>query len=335
MEKPIKFVVVGAGTIGKRHIEMIQFNPSCELVSVVDTNEAIHKPGLPYFLSLDDYFQTGPECDVMIIASPNGLHAVQAIRALENGKHVIIEKPMALSSIEGQNIYDSSKKHQKHVFIVMQNRYSPTVKWLKSIIEQGILGKIYLVQINCFWNRDERYYKKNSWHGSLDLDGGSLFTQFSHFVDFLYWIFGDIHNISSIMNNYSHQELTEFEDTGIINFNFADGGMGSLNFSTAVRNENLESNILIIAENGSIKIGGQYMDRILLGNIKDYVFPDEFKNSSSEDGKLQNLMNHAQVIENVVNVLTSNGSTDTSILEGMKVIKIIEKMYSSKKPAFN
>jgi len=212
----------------------------------------------------------------------------------------------------------------------MQNRYSPPSVWIKEIIEKGILGKIYMVQLNCYWNRDERYYKQDTWHGKKDLDGGTLFTQFSHFIDIMYWLFGDIQNIIAKLNDFNHQQLTEFEDSGFIHFDFVNGGMGCLNYSTAIWNKNVESSMTIIAENGSVKIGGQYMNEVEYCHIKDYNMPKLAPTNPGNDygaykGSAQN---HHYVIENVVDVLKNRSTITTNALEGLKVVEIIERMYN-------
>jgi predicted dehydrogenase len=211
----------------------------------------------------------------------------------------------------------------------MQNRYSPPSAWLKEIMQQKLLGRIFLVQVNCYWNRDDRYYTGKTW----DLDGGVLFTQFSHFIDILYWLFGDIKNISSRFTNFNHTRLTEFDDSGFVNFEFANGGMGCINFSTAVWKENLESSLTIIAENGTVKIGGQYMNEVEVCNIKDYQMPGLAEASPPNDyGSYKgSAANHHHFFSNVVEVLRGSGSITTNALEGMKVVEIIEKITAAGK----
>jgi predicted dehydrogenase len=213
----------------------------------------------------------------------------------------------------------------------MQNRYSPPSLWIKDLIDNGKLGKIFMVQLNCYWNRDERYYNGEGWHGRKDLDGGTLFTQFSHFIDIMYWLFGDIGNINAKIASHNHKGLTEFEDSGFVNFDFLNGGMGSLNFSTSVWGTNLESSMTIIAERGSVKIGGQYMNEVEYCHIKDYTMPQLAPTNPGNDygtykGSAQN---HNFVVENVVKVLQGDGSISTNALEGMKVVDIIERIYKA------
>jgi predicted dehydrogenase len=221
----------------------------------------------------------------------------------------------------------------RHVFGVMQNRFSPPSVWIKDMIESGRLGEIYMVQLNCYWNRDERYYTPSSWHGKKELDGGTLYTQFSHFIDILYWLFGDLKNIHSRLFDFKHKDLTEFEDSGFVTFDFVHGGSGILNFSTAIWDKNLESSMTIIAEKGSVKIGGQYMDKVEYCHVKDYTMPDLAPTNPGNDygaykGSAQN---HNFVINNVVDVLKQRGSISTNALEGLKVVDIIERIYASSK----
>jgi len=335
MEKKIKFAVIGCGHIGKRHAEMISRNDDAELVSLVDLRQKetldIEKYGVPFFSSLTEFLGSGTEVDVVVIATPNGSHAPQALESLEARKHVVIEKPMALRKLDAENIIFKALQVNKRVFAVMQNRYSPPSIWIKDLIDSGKLGKIYMVQLNCFWNRDERYYKSGGWHGTKEQDGGTLYTQFSHFIDILYWLFGDIHNIRAKIANHNHAHLTEFEDSGIVSFDFLNGGMGSINFSTSVWGANLESSMTVIGEHGSIKIGGQYMNEVEYCHIKDYEMPELAPTNPGNDygaykGSAQN---HNFVIDNVVKVLMNDGSISTNALEGMKVVDIIERIYNS------
>ena len=314
---------------------MIQANKRCELVALCDEtpleNLALTDFEEPFFQNIEALLSTTLAFDVVIIATPNGLHEQQALKALDAQKHVVIEKPMALTKAGCERIIFKALQKHKQVFCVMQNRYSTPSVWLKELIESGQLGKIFMVQTNCYWNRDDRYYTAGSWHGKKDLDGGTLFTQFSHFVDLMYWCFGDITNIKSRLMNFNHKNTTDFEDSGFVSFDFMDGGMGSIHYSTAVWDKNLESSITIIAENGAVKIGGQYMDKIEYCHVKDYTMPaittinppidfEQYKGAAA---------NHHYVIENIVDVLRGQKAITTNALEGMKVVEIIERIYAT------
>ena len=335
----IRFAVVGCGHIGKRHAEMVKREEGAELVALCDIRPqeelGIENYPVPFYSNLTDLLQAGLDLDVINICVPNGLHAQLAIQALETGHHVVIEKPMALTLADAEKVVYTSLKYRKQVFCVMQNRYSPPSVWIREMVESGRLGKIYMVQLNCYWNRDDRYYKPGGWHGDAQLDGGTLFKQFSHFIDIMYWLFGDICNIQARFADFNHQHSTAFEDSGFVNFSFVNGGMGCLNYSTAVWDKNMESSMLIIAENGSVKIGGQYMNEVEYCHIKDYDMPELAPTNPGNDygpykGSAQN---HNFVIRNVVNVLSGKPGEmiTTNVLEGMKVVDIIQRIYAEKK----
>jgi predicted dehydrogenase len=330
----IKFAVIGQGHIGKRHAEMVRRNPDCELVAVCDikTKEELGITEITeaFYHDVDEMLAKHPEVEVVNICSPNGLHAQHCLKSLEAKKHIVVEKPMALNTRDCETIIYKSLQMHKNVFCVMQNRYSPPSVWLKEIVETGKLGEIFMVQLNCYWNRDERYYKKGTWKGDQELDGGTLFTQFSHFIDIMYWLFGDLTDIQAKFNDFTHKDSTDFEDSGFISFKFVHGGMGCLNYSTAVWDKNLESSLTIIGEKGSVKVGGQYMDKVEYCHIKDYEMPELAPTNPANDyGHYKgSANNHHYVIENVVNTIKGRTTITTNALEGMKVVDIIERIYS-------
>ncbi|MBS1783758.1 MAG: Gfo/Idh/MocA family oxidoreductase [Bacteroidetes bacterium] len=339
MSNKIRFAVVGCGHIGKRHAEMIQRNTDAQLVALVDIKDPsqlqLSNFNVPFFSSLEELInhQLINQIDVISIASPNGFHADQALKCLQERKHIVVEKPLALKKSDAEKVIFKALHVHKHLFAVMQNRYSPPSVWIKELVESGKLGKIFMVQLNCYWNRDDRYYTADSWHGKKNLDGGTLFTQFSHFIDIMYWLFGDVENIMARFKDFNHHQLTDFEDSGIVNFEFVNGGMGCINFSTSVWDQNLESSMTIIAEKGSVKIGGQYMDKVEYCHIKGYTMPELAPTNPGNDyGAYKgSAANHHYVIQNVVDVLSGKASITTNALEGLKVVEIIEKIYAAGK----
>ena len=332
----VKFAIVGCGHIGKRHAEMITRNDEAELVALCDIRQEneleIEKFNVPFFTSIDALVEANLDIDVINICTPNGLHAEQAIKALERKVHVVCEKPMGLSKDNCEKVIFKALQVSKQVFCVMQNRYSPPSTWIKNVVDNNLLGDIFMVQMNCYWNRDDRYYKKGGWKGTKDLDGGTLFTQFSHFIDIMYWLFGDITNIQARFDDFTHKDSTDFEDSGIVNFNFVDGGMGCINYSTAVQNQNLESSITIIGSKGSVKIGGQYMNEVEVCNIDGYEMPELPESNPANDyGAYKgSAANHHYIIENVIDTLKGTTTVTTNALEGLKVVEIIERIYNEK-----
>jgi len=283
---------------------------------------------VPFYNSIDELL--GKEkFDVLNVCTPNGLHIEHSIKALNAHKHVVCEKPLGLTKADCEQVIYKALQMSKYFFTVMQNRYSPPSLWIKEVVDQGLLGKIFMVQVNCYWNRDDRYYKKGGWKGSKDLDGGTLFTQFSHFIDIMYWLFGDITDIQAQFDDFTHKNSTDFEDSGFVNFRFVNGGMGSLNYSTSVYDKNLESSLTIIAENGAVKIGGQYMNEVEYCHIKDYTMPTlPPSNPPNDYGPYKgSAANHHFIIQNVVETLKGHTTITTNALEGLKVVDIIQRIY--------
>jgi UDP-N-acetyl-2-amino-2-deoxyglucuronate dehydrogenase len=328
----IRFAVIGAGHIGKRHAEMVVRHPDAALVAMCDVRskeECGVGYEVPFFHSVKEMLEVGPPCDVVCVCTPNGLHATHSLEVLAAAKHLVVEKPMALTKADCEKIIFSALNMHRQVFCVMQNRYSPPSLWIKEIITAGLLGEIYMVNINCFWNRDDRYYGKSNWKGLKEMDGGTLFTQFSHFIDIMYWLFGDITNIQARFRDFNHQDNTEFEDSGIVMFDFINGGIGNLSFSTAVNQVNFESSLTIIAEHGTVKIGGQYMNELVYCDIENYEVPVLPEGNPANDygGYKGSAANHVYIIENVIDTLTGKTNITTNALEGLKVVDIIERIY--------
>jgi predicted dehydrogenase len=340
-EQKIRFVVIGAGHIGKRHAEMISREEEAELVALVDvrTKEECGADhfDVPFFNTVEDLTNSDLEFDVVNVCTPNGLHGSQSLAALSAGKHVVCEKPMGLSKDECEKVIFKSLQMSKNVFCVMQNRYSPPSEWIKSVIDRKLLGDIFMVQLNCYWNRDDRYYKAGGWKGTKSLDGGTLFTQFSHFIDIMYWLFGDIQNIQGRFADFTHANSTDFEDSGLVNFDFINGGMGSVNYSTAVAMQNLESSMTIIGSKGSVKIGGQYMNEVEVCNIEGYEMPELAEaNPANDYGPYKgSAANHNYVIKNVIDTLKGRTTATTNALEGLKVVEIIERIYTVRNEQLN
>ncbi|MEZ5014123.1 MAG: Gfo/Idh/MocA family oxidoreductase [Chitinophagales bacterium] len=331
------FAVIGCGHIGKRHAAIIHGNAEAELSALCDIlpkdELGLQAYDVPFFRDINTFLGSNPEVDVVNICTPNGLHAAHAIAALQSGKHVVIEKPMALYAADCKEIIATAEKMDRRVFCVMQNRFSPPSIWLKDIISKNILGDIYYVQVNCFWNRDARYYTGKTWHGTKDLDGGTLFTQFSHFIDTLLWLFGDIHHIHSDLADFNHDTLTAFEDSGVVHFRFNRGGLGSFHFSTSVFDANYESSIRIIGSKGTVEVGGQYMNEVKYCHIENYTLPElPPTNAPNKYGAYTgSAANHHYIIQNVIDVLHGDAGIATTAMEGMLVVDVIERIYAAGK----
>jgi len=332
--KKIKFAIVGCGRIAQRHAEHI--HKLGELTAVCDIKEEAartlsEKYGCCLYLDIDQLLKNEPNLDVVSICTPNYRHAEHSIKSLKAGKHVLCEKPMALSVADCENMIYAAEQAHRRLFIVKQNRYNPPVAELKKVIEANQLGKIFYVQLNCFWNRNEDYYKQSDWKGQLEKDGGTLFTQFSHFIDLLVWLFGDFKNMKVLLRNYLHPDI-EFEDSGAILIEFFNGAIGTVNYTVNSFQKNMEGSITVFGSKGTVKIGGQYLNALEYQNIENYTFKNVIPvNKANDYGFYQGSMsNHDKVYENVVNVLNGRDTIATNAIEGLKVVRIIENIYSQR-----
>ena len=329
----LKFAIIGCGRIGQRHAGHIQHAGTLAAVCDIDAAKA-EELGKKYnaktYTSIEELLSTEKELDVIAICTPNGLHAEHSIKALKAGINVLCEKPMAISVKECGEMIKTAEKTNKRLFVVKQNRFNPPVEAVKRLIDEEKLGKIFSVQLNCFWNRDAAYYH-NSWKGTKKLDGGTLFTQFSHFIDLLYWMIGDVKQAKAFTGNYAHDGIIEFEDTGAVILEFENGAIGTINYTVNSYKKNMEGSLTIFGEKGSLKIGGQYLNVLEYQNIEGTEIKDlPAGNKANDYGHYQGSMsNHDKVYENLVQVLRNNAPISANSFEGFKTVEIIEKIYAA------
>ncbi len=326
----IRFAVVGCGSIGKRHIEHI--HRVGKLVAVCDSKpEKLQAYTVNKYTDIKDLLANEKNIDVVAICSPNFLHASHTIAALRAGFHVLCEKPMAISVYDCGEMIKEAERANRRLFIVKQNRFNPPVEAVKKLIDEGKLGKIYSIQLSCFWNRNQDYYTTSDWKGKKDLDGGTLYTQFSHFIDLLYWLIGDVRKVYAFTANYAHQGIVDFEDAGVVALEFYNGVIGTLNYTVNAYRKNMEGSLTIFAEKGTVKIGGQYLNELEYQQIENFEIQHLPQgNIANNYGTYQGSMsNHDKVYENVIEVLTNQGIIATNGFEGLKTVEIIDKIYQA------
>ena len=327
----VLFAIIGCGRIAQRHAEHIyKFG---KLVAVCDTvedkaNALAEKYSAKAYYKINDLLDNEKDVMVVSICTPNGLHAHHAIESLKAGFHVLCEKPMAINVHDCGEMIKTAEKYNKRLFAIKQNRFNPPVEAIKQLIDDGKLGKIYSIQLSCFWNRNADYYQ-NSWKGTQQLDGGTLYTQFSHFIDLLYWMIGDIKDVEAYTANYNHKEIIEFEDTGVVIVQFQNGAIGTINYTVNSYAKNMEGSLTIFGEKGTVKIGGQYLNELEYQNIENHTIDNlPVGNTANNYGNyLGSMSNHDKVYENLIDVLTNNASISTSAFEGLKTVEIIDKIY--------
>jgi UDP-N-acetyl-2-amino-2-deoxyglucuronate dehydrogenase len=330
-ETNLRFAVIGCGRIAERHVQQIKLfgclTAVCDIVSAKADAFAAAQQAKAFYTTASLFLYTN--IDIVVVCTPNGLHALHTIEALNAGFHVLCEKPMAITAADCKKMITASEKNKKQLFIVKQNRFNPPVMAVKDLLDQNKLGKVYSIQLNCFWNRNADYYK-NSWKGTKDMDGGTLFTQFSHFIDLLYWFFGDVKNVQAILSNTAHKNIIEFEDTGIVNIEFKNGITGGMHYTVNSYQKNMEGSLTIFAERGTVKIGGQYLNEPEYQLIENYTLANLPKSNIANDyGTYRGSMsNHDKVYKNLVDVLLHGGSAYANAYDGLKTVEIIEKIYN-------
>ena len=331
MSEAIKFLIVGYGNIGRRHAEHIHQNYATELAGVCDIRAELKDKltdDIPFFTDINEMVQQ-VKADVLCVCTPNYLHEQHTIIGLRAGLHTVVEKPMAMSVAECNNMIAAADETSKTIFAVKQNRYNPPVQAVKKLITEGALGKPYMIQVNCFWNRGDAYYSESGWRGKKAKDGGCLFTQFSHFIDILYYLNGKVKDVDGWIYNFAHRHNTEVEDTGSFVLKAENGSIINFNFTTCAYERNMEGSITIFAEKGTVKIGGQYLNTIEYQKLEQGNLPEiNIAAKANDYGLYQGSMsNHDKVIQNVVDVLKHGHPVMTSASEGREVIHMIEQMY--------
>lgn len=334
--KRIKIALVGCGRIGLHHAQLIAANPKLELVGLCDA--AARPPlsavfsNIPFFHSLAELLAAPVKPELVSIATPNGMHEQNACEAMLAGCDVIIEKPMAPTAEACRRILQVAEENNRRVFCIMQNRFSAPARWLTELREKDLLGDPFFLQVNCFWNRDERYYTGHDWHGDKTTDGGTLFTQFSHFIDTIYWLFGELQPVLSQFGNFTHGKSIAFEDTGTVSFRFGKRGIGNINFSTSAVLQNAETSFTLLTDKATLRIEGQYFDTIAYSAftggtnppaVVPVPVPEALKNSG-----LKNL-NHYLVFDQIADALNGLPAAVTDGKEGLRVVEIIEQMYAA------
>lgn len=312
----MKYAILGFGFMGQKHFNALKNIKNAEVVALIDQQKC--RENISHFSSLEDFLAQKPSVDIVIISTPNSEHYPQAKKILSAGYSILIEKPYTLTHRESEDLIHLSTQFNQKIFFSHSNRYSPVADFLKNLIKNEKLGKLFFLQVNLFWSRDTQYYLPKSWKGTQKQDGGTLYTQFFHFLDLIFWIFGDFKIKNVALKTLKHQNLIEIEDTGFLGFELKNGALGTFNFTTAAL-KNTESSMNIIAERASVKISGQYFDQIeILNSDNEEITPPNNPNSSLHP--LEKL--HLDIQEKI-----KNPSHKNNIEENFYIIKKIEEIY--------
>lgn len=328
----LKFAIIGCGKIAIRHAEQAAKHGS--IVAVCDivkekANELASKFNSTPFYTITDLFNAVKDIDITSICTPNGLHAEHSMIALKNGSHVLCEKPMSIDSDSAKRMIRVAEENKKKLFVVKSTRYNPALYELKKILAEEKLGKLYGFQLNCFWNRPSSYYN-DRWRGTKLLDGGTLFTQFSHYIDAMLWLFGDVKALNGFRKNLNHQSIIEFEDCGVISLEMENGMIGGLNWSLNTFEKNMEISLTVIAEKGALRIAGEYMNKIEYQLLSDNKLKINPGGAANDYGFYKGSMsNHDKVYENMLIALQDDLHPFSNAWDGLKTVETIERIYQT------
>lgn len=268
--KKLKIAIVGCGRIFLNHYRsLVQLKNKFELVALCEIDKKKFRNllnySLPIYSTMNDLIKNH-KLDYVSLCTPSGLHFSQAKFFLSKKINVITEKPISLKLQHTLNMINLAKKHNCKLYVVKQNRFNPTVTLVKKLIKEKKLGKIYFVNVNLYWNRNQNYFKLAKWRGTKTLDGGLFWNQGSHYFDLLCWLFGRMESVQSFTSRLSVK--VETEDVGVVNIKWKSGLLGSMNM-TILADKNREGSLTIISEKGMIKIGGKALNNVELCEIKN------------------------------------------------------------------
>jgi len=328
----IRFGLVGCGRIAERHLEAFAHHADrAELVAVCDSDpvvlqQAVETTGAAGFASLDEML-AGSDIDVVVLATPSGLHATQAITAAAAGRHVVTEKPMATRWKDGIAMVQACDKAGVQLFVVKQNRRNPTIQLLKRAIDKGRFGRIYLVTVNVLWSRPQSYYDSAPWRGTWEFDGGAFMNQASHYVDLLDWLIGPVHSIFAFTATLARN--IQVEDTGVAAIQWRSGALGSINVTMLTYPRNLEGSITIIGEKGTVRIGGVAVNAIEHWAFAEPDPDDEQVERASYETTSVYGHGHVGYYDNVLKSLRGEASPETDGREGLRSLELLIGTYLS------
>lgn len=326
-----KFALVGCGRIAKRHADNMARVGSlvavCDIVQ--EKREAFaNSYGAKAYDTIDSLLSGEPEIDIVAVCTPNGLHAEHTIKSLQAGKHVLCEKPLCLTSAAAWQIIETEKFCRRRLFVVKSSRYNPLLQGLEKAIKDGQLGNVYSFQVSCIWNRPESYY--TDWRGKLFPDGGTLYTQFSHYIDAMLWLFGEVNEVKGFQQNAAHRHSIEFEDTGTVALKMQSGALGTLNWSVNAFQKNHEIAFTLLAEKATVRIGGEYLNEVQYC-VSEMPLSLTPSGNGANDYATYNgsLTHHCEVYDQLVQALDGGKQTMIGAYEGLKTVETIERIYKA------
>ncbi|MGM0836126.1 MAG: Gfo/Idh/MocA family protein [Bacillota bacterium] len=326
----INFAIVGAGAIAPVYAEAITLHPEAALAAVCDKNPKTAAGFVKqydtsrFYTAYEDMLQD-PSIDVVCICTPSGLHADMSIKAIEAGKHVIIEKPLAMKLEDAYRVIAAAKKFKVKATVAFQKRYNRPILKIREELEKGSFGNMMHATTSVRWYRDQSYYDQDPWRGTAAMDGGALMNQSLHNIDLLRWMMGPVRKVSGFTATRRH--TMEMEDVGVAILEFESGALGIIEGSTAIYPTDLEASLSLFGTKGTAIVGGKYIDE-----IKSWHFLHEDEDSSFENTMNSNVQEgHYPIIESMVQAIKNDKEPAISLQDGKNALEIILAIYESTK----
>jgi UDP-N-acetyl-2-amino-2-deoxyglucuronate dehydrogenase len=332
-QAPVRVALVGCGRISQNHFEAVRAVEGLRLTAVCDlveerAREAGEREGVPWYTAYPRMLEDAP-CDVIAVCTPSGLHPQHGILAARAGKHVVCEKPMAITLSAADELVQACDEAGVVLFVVKQNRLNPPIQLLKKAIDKGRFGRIYLANTTVRWTRPQEYYDQAPWRGTWEFDGGAFMNQASHYVDLIQWLVGPVDSVMAKTATLARK--IETEDTGVAILKFRSGALGVIEVTMLTWPRNLEGSITVLGEKGTVKIGGTAVNRVEHWAFADYDDDDKRVDAANTNPPNVYGFGHTGYYRNVLAVLRSGARPDTDGRAGRKSLELILGIYESAK----
>jgi len=329
--------LIGCGRISKNHFDAIRKVDGLSLAAVCDIDaerarRAGEEQGVPSYRAIDDMLRAGEgetPFDVVAVCTPSGLHSAHGAAAARARKHVITEKPMAISLTQADELVHACDDAGVQLFVVKQNRLNPPIQLLKRAVDKGRFGRIYMANVTVRWQRPQEYYDAEPWRGTWEFDGGAIMNQASHYVDLIQWLVGPVESV--LAKTATQARRIEAEDSGVGLVKFRSGALGVIEVNVLTYPRNLEGSITVLGERGSVKIGGTAVNRVDHWLFADYDDDDKLVDSANTNPPNVYGYGHEGYYRNVLAVLRGEAKPETDGRAGRKSLELILGLYESAK----
>jgi predicted dehydrogenase len=333
-ERTLQYAIIGCGRVAPRHaqsLQQLQASHNVELTAVCDVIEARAQHFAKTYggVPCTDYHALleRPDIDVVSLCVPSGLHAALGQEAAHAGKHVLVEKPIALSLDDADALISTCEEAGVTLGVVLQNRFNPPMRDLRALVDSGALGKLYLGSATVRWYRPQSYYE-DEWHGTWAMDGGALMNQSIHHIDALQWFLGEVDSVFAYTSTLAHR--MEAEDVGVAVLRFKSGALATIEGSTLTYPENLEGSVALFGEHGSAKVGGTALNRKVFWKVAGQIEQErEMLTQEAVDPPSVYGSSHREQIAEMLTAIREGRPPTTHGYEARRSLQLVCAIYES------